>query len=95
MFKVEASTRNNLSTLEKLKKEELELTMQVAEILGGDDQILLVKAIEEDTELLELRMKAFQDSIENFEMEKSKYSRQAFKILSNRVDEVLKEMDEK
>lgn len=95
IFELDAETRKNLSTLEKLKKEELELSMQVASILVGSDQKMLVKAIAEETELLELRMKTFVESIENFELDKTKFSRQSFKMLSDKVDELLKEQNEK
>lgn len=95
IFELEAETRKNVSTLEQLKMEELELSMEVASILVGDDQKLLVKGIAEDTELLQLRMKAFLDSIENFELDKTKFSRQSFKMLTDKVDELLKEQSEK
>lgn len=84
----------NVKTLEKLKKDELELSMGVAKILIGDDQKTQVKAIDEELELLELRVKTAIATLENNEMTKTKFAKEAFNKLSKRVDDQLKFQNE-
>lgn len=85
----------NAKNLESFKLEELELCKQVAQVLVSDDQKLVVKEIEEELEALELRIKAGIESLENHEMSKTKFAKEAFEQLSNRVEELTKKELEK
>lgn len=92
IFELDAATRENLMTLEKLKQQQLELSMQVASLLVGKDQKLVVKAIEEETELLELKIKVYMETMEKNELEQAKlYREKFFDPISKRIDEMLKE----
>lgn len=94
-FELQRQYREKVENLEKLKKEELELSMKVAEILIGDDQKLQVKGIEQSLRLLELRLKSGINALEKNELENTKYTREAFKIFSDRLDELIKLKSEK
>lgn len=85
----------NAKTLEKLKNDELELSMGVAKILIGDDQKAQVKAIDEELESLELRIGSAMATLEANEMTKTKYAKEAFNELSKRVDDQIKLQNEK
>lgn len=82
---------DNVKTLEQLKKEELQLSIEVAKIFVSDDQKMLVKDIEEELELLELQVNAGINQLETREMEKSNYAKEAFDRLSKRLEDLIKE----
>lgn len=89
LIELENENRELLSTLEKLRKEEFDLIMEVAEIMTGDDQKQLVKGLRDDTEIQELKLKTFIDVTENNELNKTSHSKKVITEISAYIDELL------
>lgn len=79
-----------ISTLEQLKRKELDLLKEVTEMFLGSDQLEIVKSLLEEAELEEARVKLACDKNEEFLLEQTSKSKHVYIELSAHLDELIR-----
>jgi hypothetical protein len=90
-LELEKENRELMLKLEQLKKEELDLMKEVADIHIGSDQKQLVEELKQDIQILDQRTKNFINITENSECNRTKHSHKVLQEISSHLDKLLEE----